>query len=92
MKTDNTISTVTGDLQDDVDLAYVSLLLVHARRQGLVSGGPEVDLDRVIEILHEGEMRGVLPSEYAVERILISGLRPGRKAETTNIWSKHDGR
>jgi hypothetical protein len=59
------------DWQEAVDLAHTYLLLDAARKYGLVTGGPDVDLDRCEEILAKGRRRGITPSADCVERVLL---------------------
>jgi len=40
------------------------LLLDSARQYGLVTGGPEIDVERCEEILTLGKARGIEPKEY----------------------------
>jgi len=71
-----------GEWQDAVDAAYVYSLIDSARKYGLVTGGPGVNVDRCEEILRRGKKRGVTPSrdwDY-VERVLSewTNVAPGR--------------
>lgn len=45
--------------QAAVDMAHFYLCLDAARRYGLISGGPEIDVDRCEDILERGQARGV---------------------------------
>lgn len=58
--------------QDAVDAAHGALALDSARQYGLVAGGPNVDADRCLEILREGECRGIQSSPDAIERFTAS--------------------
>lgn len=55
-------------------LAEACLLLDSARQYGLVTGGPQVNVDRCVEILDRGKALGYVPSrteiDAAVERLV----------------------
>jgi DNA helicase HerA-like ATPase len=55
--------------QEAVDLAEGCLALDAARQYGLIVGGPIVDFDRCCNILKRGRLRGIDPSEDAIERV-----------------------
>jgi hypothetical protein len=55
--------------QEAVDCAEGLLALDSARQYGLIAGGPEVNVDRCLEILRAGFERGIKPSEDAVEHV-----------------------
>lgn len=65
-----------AEWQEAVDQAEFLQLLDSARKYGLVTGGPTVNLDRCAEILAEGPRRGVTPSADCCERI-IKALKAG---------------
>jgi hypothetical protein len=50
-----------------VDAAHVMLLIDSARQYGLVAGGPKVNVERCMELLRYGALRGYRPSPTAVE-------------------------
>lgn len=53
------------------DAADALLKLDAARIYGLVTGGPEVDVDRCWEVVHRArEEHGIEPSDDAVERLI----------------------
>jgi len=56
--------------QEAVDQAHVLLLVVVARQYGLITGGPEVDVDRCQDIIERGAALGITPSPDAVEKYL----------------------
>ena len=56
--------------QDAVDAAHALLTLEAARLYGLVTGGPEVNVERCVEIIEDGRSRGILPRVDAVERMV----------------------
>lgn len=56
-----------------VDGAEGALALDSARKFGLVTGGPEVNIERCEQILREGLSHGYRPSTDAIERF-ASGL------------------
>jgi len=58
-----------GEWQDAVDLAEFFTHLESARQYGLVTGGPEINLDRCRQLLNDGLRRGVRPRPGCVERI-----------------------
>ena len=62
------------DWQDAIDAAEGALTLHSARHYGLVTGGPTVHVERCVEILREGEARGIRPSHDAVERFVAELL------------------
>jgi hypothetical protein len=68
------------DWQHAVDLAEFYLHLDSARKYGLVTGGPHVDVARCEEILHKGRRRGITPSPDAIERILDGIKKRGDSA------------
>jgi hypothetical protein len=55
-------------MQTLVDAAEGALALDSARKYGLITGGPAVDVDRCIECLEAGKRRAILPSPDAIER------------------------
>ena len=58
------VTTLPGtrqEWQDLVNAAEFLLLVDSARQYGLVTGGPEADVERCILILEEGRRRGVTP-------------------------------
>jgi hypothetical protein len=48
--------------QEAANLAEFCLLLDSARQYGLVTGGPEVNLDRCEEIIAKARKRGIFPA------------------------------
>jgi hypothetical protein len=59
-----------AEWQDAVDAAHAALALESARMYGLVEGGPQVNVDRCVEIVDAGKERGVTPRDDAVERFI----------------------
>jgi hypothetical protein len=55
--------------QEAVDLADFYVRLDSARKYGLVTGGPDIDLGRCEELLKLGRLRGVRPSPGSVDRL-----------------------
>lgn len=49
--------------QEAVNLAHAFLLIESAKRYGLITGGPTVNVDRCAELLRMGEARGFRPKE-----------------------------
>lgn len=58
--------------QEAVNLAKAALVVDSARQYGLITGGPEVNVDRCMDFLAVGKGRGFLPDEAEVDRILAS--------------------
>lgn len=56
--------------QEAADLSEVLLTIEDARIHGLITGGPEVDLDRCRELLDRALELGITPSPDAVERVM----------------------
>lgn len=56
--------------QNAVDAANGMLALDSARKYGLVTGGPTVNIDRCEEILRRGQSRGIRPSAGSIERTI----------------------
>lgn len=63
--------------QEAVDAANGALALLAARIYGLVSGGPEINEDRCLEILKKGKRRGVFPRQNSIENFVRSLLERG---------------
>jgi len=59
------------------DMAYGGMLLDSARKYGLVSGGPEIDVDRCAEILVAARQRGITPRDDAPERFVAAMASEG---------------
>lgn len=55
------------DWQRAVDMAEGALLLDSARMYGLVTGGPQVNVDRCQDLLERGRARGCVPNPNAGE-------------------------
>lgn len=53
-----------------VDGAHACLLIESARLYGLVSGGPEVNVERCERIVRGGKMRGIVPAANCVEQFI----------------------
>lgn len=59
---------VTADeWQAVVDQATALLHVDSARQYGLITGGPNVNVERCCEIVREAELRGIRPSPRAIE-------------------------
>jgi hypothetical protein len=64
--------------EEAVDCAYVMLLIDSARHYGLVAGGPEVNIDRCLDLLRDGEKRGIIPQkERALAKLKANRTAPG---------------
>jgi hypothetical protein len=59
-----------GEWQAAVDAAHAALALNSARRYGLVTGGPAVNVDRCAELLEKGRKLGYVPRPEAVEQFI----------------------
>lgn len=70
-----------AEWQSVVDQATALLHLDSARQYGLVTGGPNVNVDRCCELLREAERRGIVPSPTAVEDF-VAGWNQQVAAET----------
>lgn len=68
--------------QDAVDAAHALLTFEAARIYGLVEGGPEVNVERCVELLEDGKAMGVVPGAEAVRRMVeeLNGPREERAA------------
>lgn len=58
--------TTAAEWQEAVDVAKTCLLIDSARGYGLIEGGPEVNVERCLEMIQRGEAIGVTPSEIEV--------------------------
>jgi hypothetical protein len=56
--------------QEVVDMADAFLRVDSARRYGLITGGPAVNVSRCDELLAQGKARGIVPDPARVELIL----------------------
>lgn len=56
-----------AEWQDAVNAAKACLLLVDARRYGLVSGGPVINVARCLELLEGGREQNILPTKPGVD-------------------------
>ncbi len=56
--------------QEAVDLAEFFLLLDAARKYNLVTGGPDILLERCEQILREGRRQSIRPHQDCVERLI----------------------
>jgi hypothetical protein len=65
-----------GEWREAVDAAHGALTLESARQFGLVTGGPEVDVERCEEILHRGAALGYLPGPDAIENFIHALANP----------------
>lgn len=62
------------DWQTAVDAAQGALALDAARKYGLVTGGPGVNVDRCEEILQRGRQLGYVPTKDTSERFVAGVL------------------
>lgn len=63
-----------GEWQDAVNLAEAALHLDSARKYGLVTGGPGVNVERCEEILKRGKALGILPQADCVEKFIAATM------------------
>jgi hypothetical protein len=61
-----------AEWQEAVDLASALLHLDSARQYGLVTGGPEINVERCARLVADGARRGVVPSPDHVERFVAA--------------------
>ena len=54
------------ELQEAVDLAEFYLRLDSARKYGLITGGPQIAVERCEAILKEGRRRGFTPNDAVI--------------------------
>jgi hypothetical protein len=59
-----------AEWQEAVNQAHFWLLVDSARQYGLITGGPEVNLNRCEEILEKGKAQGIEPDPAGVEEII----------------------
>lgn len=57
-----------AEWQEGVDAAHVMLQIHGAKSFGLVTGGPEVNVERCLELLHAGRELGVVLRPDALEQ------------------------
>jgi len=67
--------------QQAVDFAHTGLLIDSARQYGLITGGPEIDLERCEELLRRGADQGIWPRRNAVDLCLPTFLTSGERPE-----------
>jgi hypothetical protein len=61
-----------AEWQDAVDAAHGAIALDSARKYGLVTGGPTVDVQRAAELLAKGRARGIRPRPDAIDRFIAA--------------------
>lgn len=54
------------------DAAHGALALDAARKYGLITGGPVVDVERCTAIIDAADARGIAPARDAVERFVAA--------------------
>jgi len=88
------------DWQLAVDAADACLCIEAARQYGLVTGGPEVDVDRARWIVAQGKLRGIQPRPTALLKFLeglarldmnLPGALPTAVVEFTELWAQVAG-
>jgi hypothetical protein len=65
-------------------LAETCLLLDSARQYGLVTGGPEVDVARCLELLDRGRQLGHVPTTAGTDACIQAFVAQGG----TRIWTR----
>lgn len=68
-----------AEWQDAVNAAEACLLLESARRYGLVTGGPGVDVDRCEHILAGGRARQIVPTDAGVDAQILALIQSAEK-------------
>ena len=66
-----------AEWQTAVDAAHGALCLHAARAYGLVTGGPEVNVERCEEVLRLGKARRIKPAHDSPERFIHALLAQG---------------
>lgn len=64
------------ELQVAVDAAHGALSLDAARKYGLVTGGPDVDVEACEEMLERGRRAGITPAADAAARFATELAQP----------------
>ena len=67
-----------AEWQEAVDCAHAAMTLHAARLYGLVTGGPDVNVDRCAEILRRAREFKIVPRPDAVDRFLEAMRQAGR--------------
>ena len=75
------------------DAAHAMLALDSARKYGLVTGGPEADLDRCRAILARGKDGGVYPNGESIEALVceLTGISRCRACGCTDMNACPEG-
>src|SRR5262249_15270056 len=60
----------SAEWQQAADAAEAFIHLESARKYGLVSGGPVVDIEHCEQILRQAKRRGIVPAKDCVERLV----------------------
>ena len=63
----------TEEWQDAVDAAQALLEIDSAKQYGLITGGPDADVQRCEEILLYGKAQGIYPRDDCVQRFIAGG-------------------
>jgi hypothetical protein len=69
--------TTHEEWQNAVDAAEAFSVLHSARLYGLVTGGPEINIERCVEILEQGKQLDITPSPDAVEQLVAEWNHQG---------------
>ena len=64
-----------AEWQEVVDLAEACLLIDSARQYGLITGGPDIHVDRCVTLLARGRKRGIAPNGDGVEAAIAVLIR-----------------
>jgi hypothetical protein len=67
-----------AEWQEAVDAAEGAIALDSARKYGLVTGGPEVNVERAADLLAKGRARGIRPRPDAIERFIAATMKGGK--------------
>jgi hypothetical protein len=77
-----------AEWQEAVGLASALLHLDSARQYGLVTGGPEINVERCTRIVAAGALRGVTPLPDHVERFVAAHNASGSSTADTKAAKK----
>lgn len=65
-----------AEWKEAADMANVALLIDSARKYGLITGGPAVNIGRCEEILEKAKRRGITPTaieDLELQQVLFGG-------------------
>lgn len=88
--TDSRNPVTREEWQEAADFAEVLLTIDSARLYGLITGGPEVDLDRCRELLDRALELGISPRPDCIERVMPVLIGESARAEI-EVRLREDG-